>query len=1447
MPGEKRLLIIGIDHYKGNMFHPLVNAKRDVHRFTKVLEEKYGFVLAQDPLYDDGASNKCIVEALIDLSVSSHQDDSLIIYFAGHGWQQPNSKKGCWIPYDGEEGQRTFIFNSTVLDYIEAIHARHILLISDSCFSGTFITRRRGPGLILTPDELDEKDSRWIFVSGEETPVSDGVANEGSPFGISLCRFLEENVSPVVPASEVFDAVIRMVANKHKQQPQADFCPCDAHNGGQMVFRLTNIGGEPEAVPSPAIPFPLPETKIEYYIPRQLVHHNDNPVQDYWSFQPDVEKIYLNELVSAEKRVVILGGAGSGKSIELVNLAHALQAEGSMLNPVFKRFNTYTNENIGDYLPADWKNTDPANLLVMLDGLDEVQPQYFQTAIRKINAFAEENPLLRILISCRNNFYEAPQVNFSGTLEGFLVYDLRDISLFEIKNYAIDLYGIDGDDFIKQVYERGFLDLVQKPFFLNILIKHYSAHDDLNTSRSKIMEEALFTYYDNDKEHFNATIPVLSQSQSLKYLERIAFVLELMGKNFLTDDELEELFPNNEELTQSKYLPAFRKSTEQNKWLFEHNNLQEYIASRVLSQKPLDDIIKIIGVSAGGAKKVKPSWVNTLSFFISISDDDIANQLLNWIIANDLEVIVKFEPDRISEDRRFLLFNEIIEFYNQKEIWVYSNNFSEKELARFCQTESALNYLLESIASEVTSRIAKLNCMNVLKHFDLRFFAGYQERIKSALLNIMGEAGLTGSDIYSVLGAFSDLKIADRALMDYLVDLFGQRRNQYIRAGLYKVIVNAKLVDDYIDVFIDGIDLVDLTSPASDRGNVNLTSESDYLRAGFEMVSKPKAIKQVMDKLSSSENRREVFLSDYQEVMEALVISSIQAYAQEPSIYENVFNLLTKESLHHRKTLTNAFVRFFKETGTTWTALEQIWKSDAGSYSKGETMVLLADEKVVDTFVETYHPDAEAIQQFYQLLEWYQQQSDLIPDLLERMEQKAKGYAIVLERLKMKDWSEINAKREQRSFDLLFDDQEMLKEMENIYRAVGREVLARSDISEYNNEMRVTIEERFPNSATAILYRLSQQDQKVSYGAVKSWIESGQGYADDRIDRIYGNIVNKKMLEISQKQIDFIARWCVECGNDKRILWDFLNRFEVQLPEEVLLDFTNHISFNYDFKVSDVGSIEQLGQYVSVQKIKERVALNLQDESLGLLEWTNNAAYALRNGMVQSHSVILNKLENSKHNEYKFRDILGFWFSKVKNVSRLKKLIVNAASYDLKWKGITLLENEGKENEFLHNLLRGIVDDIEQSDDNRIYAANRLMKLNDIYGLEYLGQFIIDHPDPAFDFRISLGNIALITDIGGLHVLMKLLVIGKRPEFQGDPFKNLEERALAGISSVGAHSTENYLVVKQALELFIEQNKELLPNLNFLYYTILKIEESLKQKYSGTDTIKTAIEAYHML
>jgi len=194
MKGENFILSIAIDKYSDNLFDNLDNAVFDAERFLNVLLDRYEFKPIQEPLYNENATRRNIIDVLNNLSSSISTNDNLIIYYAGHGRVHPKTKKGFWIPYDGNKDSiSNFISNSEIIECVEAIDAKHILLISDSCFSGTLLTKTRSVLDERYYLKLADKKSRYMFSSGRLESVSDGHPGEGSPFANALIKYLKDN------------------------------------------------------------------------------------------------------------------------------------------------------------------------------------------------------------------------------------------------------------------------------------------------------------------------------------------------------------------------------------------------------------------------------------------------------------------------------------------------------------------------------------------------------------------------------------------------------------------------------------------------------------------------------------------------------------------------------------------------------------------------------------------------------------------------------------------------------------------------------------------------------------------------------------------------------------------------------------------------------------------------------------------------------------------------------------------------------------------------------------------------------------------------------------------------------------------------------------------------------------------------------------------------------
>ena len=242
--GEQWLLTIGIDSYLS--WPHLKTATNDAKALKKVLLDRYHV----DPsrvieLYDENATRKNILGSLRDLTRKVKPEDSLLIYYAGHGHIDSITKKGSWIPVEsGTDDPGAWISNQDIKDYlnIDAIKAKHVLLVSDSCFSGDFFRGTRG----VIPEVTDtvikkayQLSSRQAITSGGLEPVSDAGFGGNSVFSHFLVAALKNNTNPFLIPSELFPAIKSGVAQNAEQFPQmGSLYGVGGQDGGELVLFL---------------------------------------------------------------------------------------------------------------------------------------------------------------------------------------------------------------------------------------------------------------------------------------------------------------------------------------------------------------------------------------------------------------------------------------------------------------------------------------------------------------------------------------------------------------------------------------------------------------------------------------------------------------------------------------------------------------------------------------------------------------------------------------------------------------------------------------------------------------------------------------------------------------------------------------------------------------------------------------------------------------------------------------------------------------------------------------------------------------------------------------------------------------------------------------------------------------------------------------------------------
>ncbi|MCP4269805.1 MAG: DUF1566 domain-containing protein [Candidatus Brocadiaceae bacterium] len=224
--GNQWLFVIGIDTY--NEWPHLSTAVKDAKAVKDVLLRRYCFneyhVIA---LYDEEATRRNILAKLRYLTRRVGPEDSVVVFFAGHGGTGtgPGRVEGSWIPVEGSVNDRSsWITNQEISNYLkaDAIKAKHVLTIVDSCFSGSFFSGHRGR-LPRVTDKLITQAykhaSRQVITSGGLKPVTvDGFSNN-SVFTHFLVKGLEGNSAHFLITSGLFKIIKTGVEKSSDQIP----------------------------------------------------------------------------------------------------------------------------------------------------------------------------------------------------------------------------------------------------------------------------------------------------------------------------------------------------------------------------------------------------------------------------------------------------------------------------------------------------------------------------------------------------------------------------------------------------------------------------------------------------------------------------------------------------------------------------------------------------------------------------------------------------------------------------------------------------------------------------------------------------------------------------------------------------------------------------------------------------------------------------------------------------------------------------------------------------------------------------------------------------------------------------------------------------------------------------------------------------------------------------
>lgn len=233
---RKIAVLFGINDYQDKTIPRLENAVPDVDAVARLLAGKLGYEVrvVRNPVKAD------IIRTLNELSTEIGSSDSVVVYYAGHGYSLERNGAGYWLPADAQASDPArWISNSDVAGLLSGIRANQMALVSDSCYSGAFA--RDGMAAVgrdVTVQGVLAKRSVVVLSSGGDEPVADEGKDGHSIFAWNLMEVMR-SVASWTPGSTIFTDVQAGVRKEFPQTPKYGSVTAAGHQaGGDYLFEL---------------------------------------------------------------------------------------------------------------------------------------------------------------------------------------------------------------------------------------------------------------------------------------------------------------------------------------------------------------------------------------------------------------------------------------------------------------------------------------------------------------------------------------------------------------------------------------------------------------------------------------------------------------------------------------------------------------------------------------------------------------------------------------------------------------------------------------------------------------------------------------------------------------------------------------------------------------------------------------------------------------------------------------------------------------------------------------------------------------------------------------------------------------------------------------------------------------------------------------------------------
>lgn len=665
--------------------------------------------------------------------------------------------------------------------------------------------------------------------------------------------------------------------------------------------------------------------------------------------------------------------------------------------------------------------------------------------------------------------------------------------------------------------------------------------------------------------------------------------------------------------------------------------------------------------------------------------------------------------------------------------------------------------------------------------------------------------------------------------------------SDWLRFGLYYFLQQSDSLDEYIDVFLEGIKYVGLKVSEERNSaimNARLAEEQWNLKVGIEKAKSPEAIEKILSYFA--QNFEQLDNTTVCSTLSAVAENAAVAYSEEQKILELAIELLSVLINQHRKEEVRQFIRFFDKTDTRLLVFEKIFTQRTENNLRSMSILSsLADPTCIEFFVQQYEGGQIAdkdVWLFQNLLGL--NNNNLYMPFNELINRKSGNKFTLPPR---RDFEKERILRRTQDISLLFNKEEFVRQLKLVFEKEQKQTFTSDDIIEVMTHRWEN--QYFSDLAIYTLLQIAKR-QSVTLDNIDKIVNSWN-WNWFRISKLYDYSEKNKDLSVTDEQRAWISEWCL--SNQTKVdfktalvtkaggqfsteplaiyLWYFLRKFDLKYEHNVLLDM---LSFDWVEGYQMVG-IEYLEDRLPKNEMTERILKNLKDGIQNDDVLKNHIDYSMRNKLKECLPYAIAEISNNNRN-YDVRKVALEAITEISETMAELEHVLTSISDEFKWDVVKQLARHHSEH--AHHFLRAILN--IGPGEEKLKAAICLIDYQDLEGLRYYVSWVEQHKRLPEEFH-EKSPVELLQNPEAVPLLIDILKESYDKDLS-DEFPSLNNIVLNTLSTIGVKTETNYVLVRQILEDFIAKYSAI-EGVSFLNSFL----EELEQKYYVSKSEKLSL------